>query len=162
MTPRQPLGLQPHPAREQRPPKRLFPPFKKSHKKRNGKRFQKVPVVLAVPAVTLRGTDHSHDTFPCPSRRDLSFKTLRTPAGSTRLENRPTKPGHLGQGALIRSPPILDQAPTSWPLSHGPQPPITPLQSLGLQPHPARERLRRKRLFPPLKNSQENKGEKQG
>ncbi len=26
MTPRQALGLQPHPAREQRPPKRLFPP----------------------------------------------------------------------------------------------------------------------------------------
>jgi hypothetical protein len=30
---------------------------------------------------------------------------------------------------------------------------------MGLQPHPARERLRRKRLFPPLKKSQENKGE---
>ncbi len=78
--------------------------------KKKEKEFKKDPVVLAVPADGLRRLDHLHDTFPCPPHRDLSFKTLRTPAGPTRLENRPTKPGHLGQGALIRCPPILDQA----------------------------------------------------
>ena len=161
MTPQQPLGLQPHPAREQRPPKRLFPRLKKKSKKRKGKRFQKVPVVLAVPAASLRSLDHSHDTFPRSSHRDLSFKSLRTPAGSTRLENRPTKPGHLGQGALIRCPPILDQA-GSLPhfLASFTLPSIIhyALQSLGLQPRPARERLRLKRLLPPLKKKSRKQG----
>jgi hypothetical protein len=107
MTPRQPPGLQPHPAREQRSPKRLFPHLKKSQEK-NEREFKSTPWL--VPADSLRRLDHPHDTFPCSSHRDLSFKTLRTPAGSTRLENRPTKPGHLGQGAIIRCPLILDQA----------------------------------------------------
>ena len=43
MTPRQPLGLQPHPAREQRPPKRLFPHLKKKSKKTKGKKISKRP-----------------------------------------------------------------------------------------------------------------------
>jgi hypothetical protein len=84
----------------------LFSVHKKVNKKKKGKRFQNYPMVLAVPAASLRRLDHLHDIFPCSSHRDLSFKSLRTPAGSTRLENRPTKPGHLGQGTP-RSPPHI-------------------------------------------------------
>ena len=118
-------------------------------------------MVLAVPAASLRCLDHPHHTFPFPSHRYLSLKTLRTPTGSAILENRPTKPGHHGQGASSGALPSSTKqapSPTSWPLSHGPQSPTTRPQSIGLQPHSARERLRRKRLFSHLKKSQENKG----
>ncbi len=107
MTPRQPLGLQPHPAREQRPPKHQLPHLIKKSKKTKGKKISKCPRGSGRPGSQSTTSTTLFRVHLIEIYRPRPWERPPAPPDSR------TAPQNLATSVKvpsIRCPPILDQA----------------------------------------------------